>query len=269
MILVNGAVSDVLPATDRGLAYGDGVFRTLRLRGGQPLAWPDHYRKLGDDCAVLAIPCPSSDILTTELGRVAASDPNGVAKIIVTRGSGRRGYASDDAMPATRLVMSYPAPTAQADISCGIRARICALRLARQPALAGIKHLNRLENVLARREWSDPEIAEGLLLDHAGDVIGGTMSNLFIVENGALATPDLSHAGVAGVSRERVFRRAAQAGVTCSVCNIPLDRVLKADEIFVVNSVIGVWAIRELDGRIWAPGRYAERVRQWLDEAND
>jgi len=270
MILVNGAVSEVLPAMDRGLAYGDGVFRTLRLRGGHPLAWRDHYRKLSHDCAALAIPCPADEMLEGEISRVAAQEPEGVAKVIVTRGTGRRGYASGHATRPTRLVMSFPAPAVGADVSrAGIRARICALRLAHQPALAGIKHLNRLENVLARREWSDPDIAEGLLLDHAGHVIGGTMSNLFIVENGALATPDLRSAGVAGVSRERVLRRAAQSGVACSVCDIPLDRVRRADEVFVVNSVIGVWPLRELDGRTWTPGPCAERARQWLDEAND
>lgn len=269
MIVVNGAASGALSAMDRGLAYGDGVFRTLRLRGGAPLAWQDQYRKLEHDCTALAIACPSDPTLLGEVERVAHHEPDGIAKIIVTRGSSQRGYVFSGRGSPTRVVMSSPYPFERRDLAgAGIRARLCALRLAHQPALAGIKHLNRLENVLARQEWHDPDIAEGLLRDGDGNVIGGTMSNIFIVENGALATPDLCRAGVAGVTRERILRCASRSGVACQVCDITVERLLRADEVFVVNSVIGVWRIRELDGRAWDTGPYTERARQWLDESN-
>lgn len=270
MILVNGTPSETLPATDRGLAYGDGVFRTLRLRGGKSQAWPHHYRKLEHDCAALAIPCPGEALLRSEIARVAEQEPDGVAKVIVTRGAGQRGYAIPSSVQPTRIVMSFPLPAYYADPDrAGVKARICTLRLAHQPALAGIKHLNRLENVLARSEWDDPQVAEGFMLDACENVIGGTMTNVFMVENGALVTPELTRAGVAGVTRERILKHAAESGAACRVEQIAVERLLRADEVFVVNSVIGVWPVRDLAGKIWRAGAYTARVKRWLDEERD
>lgn len=270
MILVNGAVSNSLAAIDRGLAYGDGVFRTLIVRAGQPRAWHQHFQKLEHDCSALAIPCPSKTQLAAELGLLTEREPDCAAKIVITRGAGQRGYAPLQSAQPTRIVMSFPPPMYREEFAqSGVKARLCALRLGFQPALAGIKHLNRLENVLARSEWDDSDVAEGLLLDGEGNAIGGTMSNLFIVENGALATPDLSRCGVAGVTRERVFAHAAEHGIVCRVEPISFDRVLRADEVFVVNSLIGLWQIRELERKAWVPGLLAARVRRWLDEESN
>lgn len=269
MILVNGTVSNSLAAIDRGVAYGDGVFRTLALRNRQPHAWRHHYRKLEHDCGALAIPCPTNAQLTQELALLAESEPDCAVKIIITRGPGQRGYAYTSPVEATRIVMSFPLPQYPDELKSGIKARLCSLRLGFQPVLAGVKHLNRLENVLARAEWNDPGVAEGLLLDSEGSVIGGTMTNIFIVEGGALATPDLTRCGVAGVTRERIFAHVAKHGIVCRVENIVFDRVLQADEVFLVNSLIGVWQIRELADKAWMPGLLAGRVRRWLDEESD
>jgi 4-amino-4-deoxychorismate lyase len=147
-----------------------------------------------------------------------------------------------------------------------IQARICDLRLAHQPALAGVKHLNRLENVLARAEWNDAAIREGLLLDQDGNAIGGVMSNLFIVENGVLLTPDLSHCGVAGVTRDRVMALAAKLGIACRVEMLPLQRALNADELFFVNSLIGLWPVARLATQTWASVPVSMRIRNALAE---
>jgi 4-amino-4-deoxychorismate lyase len=135
--------------------------------------------------------------------------------------------------------------------------------------LAGIKHLNRLENVLARAEWSDPAIAEGLLLDQQSFAIGGTMSNLFIVEAGTLLTPDLSRCGVAGVTRERIIDLAHKAGVPCRVEPLPLQRVLDASEVFLVNSLIGLWPLARMEKHTWTPGALTPQVAQWLNTEDD
>lgn len=270
MILVNGAVSESVAAIDRGLAYGDGVFRTLALRGGRPRAWSDHYRKLEHDCRALAIPCPAEAQLRAELAMVAEHEPDCAVKIVMTRGAGRRGYALPSPAAPTRIVMSFPLPHYPTELThSGVKVWLCSLRLGFQPALAGVKHLNRLENVLARAEWDDPDVPEGLLLDGEDHAIGGTMTNLFIVEEGALVTPDLSRCGVAGVTRDRVLAHAADRGIACRIDQIGVDRVLRADEAFLVNSLIGVWQIRELGGKAWAPGPLAASVRRWLDEESD
>jgi len=267
MILVNGIPGDVIAVTDRGLSYGDGVFRTLTVREGRPQHWPRHFAMLRSDCAALGIASPEEAVLRAELEEVACRDRDCVVRVTVTRGPGLRGYAPPSPANPTRIVMTSALPQYPSDFSVrGIKARICKLRLGFQPALAGIKHLNRLENVLARGEWSDPAVAEGLLLDAENNAIEGTMSNLFIVEHGRLVTPDLSRCGVAGVTRARIIESAGRHGVGCQVTPVNYERLLQADEILLVNSIIGVWQVRELDDKMRPAGTFVARVRQWLDE---
>jgi len=267
MILVNGVASDSVAATDRGLAYGDGVFRTLLTKNGQPRWWQWHYRKLEHDCAALAISCPSAAVLAKEIALAAGRSGDEIVKIIVTRGSGARGYAPPQSPSPTRIVMTGSLPEYPEEFNrSGVKVHWCRTRMTSQPRLAGVKHLNRLENVLARAEWSDPAVPEGLMLDEGGNIIGGTMTNLFIVEGGQLLTPGLTRCGVAGVTRERVMEAARKQGVACREEPITQARLSDAQEALLVNSVIGVWQIRECAGRSWNAGAHAGRVREWIDE---
>lgn len=270
MILVNGNAATAVPATDRGLAYGDGVFRTLAVRNGRPVAWQHQFAKLRHDCLALHMACPSEAELLDDLARILPVQRECAVKIMVTRGEGRRGYAVPEAPGRpTRIVIVYPQPEYPAAYATdGVTVRCCTLRLGLQPLLGGIKHLNRLENVLARMEWTDPGIAEGLLLDPAGNVIGGTMSNLFIVEDGALTTPELAACGVAGVTRQRVLEAAVAHGIACRVEPLTLARLLNAREVFLVNSLIGAWPVRRMEGHIWASGQLTAAAQRWLNEEN-
>lgn len=270
MTLVDGSPGDSVSARDRGFAYGDGVFRTLRLRGGQPLWWRDHYAKLATDCAALALDCPAADTLRAEVCAVAAGGDAAV-KIVVTRGVGARGYAPPRSQPSTRVVLSAPLPAhAAAGAADAIRARWCDLRLARQPRLAGIKHLNRLENVLARAEWDDPAIVEGLLCDDRGDVVGGVMSNVFWVSGGECFTPDLAACGVAGVARARLLRRIGRLGLASRIGRWPPAAILAADEVIVCNSLMGVRRVARLDDTQWpATAGWTPLFNDALDEDLD
>jgi len=269
MMLVNGHPADTVDALDRGLAYGDGIFRTLRTQDGQPLWWRDHYAKLAADCAALMLDCPDDAELRAEVCRVAEVG-QGVVKIMLTRGVGARGYAPPAAQTGTRIVLSAPLPAyAQADAPNDITARWCALRLARQPRLAGIKHLNRLENVLARAEWSDPAIFEGLLCDDSGVVIGGVMSNLLIAKEGELFTPDLGQCGVAGVARARLLRVASRRGIPAHIARLSPDAILASDEVMLCNSVIGVRRVGRLDDVTWSPAGWTETLHNALYEDVD
>lgn len=260
--LVNGHEAGGVDPSDRGLAYGDGVFRTLRLRDGMPLEWSWQHRRLARDCAALDIECPGEKVLLGELRRLALRFPDGVGKIVVTRGPGARGYGPHPAGSPTRIVSVGPSPVYPASYGEeGVRVRVCALRLACQPRLAGIKHLNRLENVLARGEWRDAAVAEGLLLDDGGRVVEGTMSNLFCVLHGRLVTPDLSRCGVEGVQRERIMAFARAAGIPLEVRDLTLDELLAAEEAFLVNSVIRLWPIATLEDRAWKPGALTRRIQ--------
>lgn len=269
MMLVNGQTVESVSALDRGLAYGDGVFRTLRIQNGRPLWWRDHYAKLAADSAALDLNCPDEAALYLEVSRVAGAG-EGVVKIILTRGTGARGYAPPASPAGTRVVMASPMPPhAEAGEMAAIAARWCALRLAPQPRLAGVKHLNRLENVMARLEWNDPAIFEGLLCDHSGWVIGGVMSNLFWIKNGELFTPDLSQCGVAGVARTRLLRGAARQGIRANVGRFYPRAILAADEVMLCNSVMGVRRVARLDDIDCPSAGWTDIVRSILYEDVD
>ncbi len=269
-IFVDGAPDHAISPMDRGLAYGDGVFRTLRARNGVPLHWPRHYAKLARDCTALSITPPATEVLQREISAACGDMAESAVRIIVTRGVGERGYRYAGSETPTRVVMATPVRTpAPENRESGVRVRLCALKLSHQPALAGVKHLNRLENVLARAEWSDPAIAEGILCDVKGRVTGGTMTNLFMARDGALVTPTLDRCGVSGVTRERVIAAAAQQGVRCSVRTVTWAECAAADEVFLVNSLVGVWPVRELDGRTHTPGPLTRRMQQVLETEDD
>ena len=270
MNLVNGIEGDAIGVRDRGLTYGDGVFRTFALRGGKPQMWRRQYAKLAADCKALRIACPAAGVFERDLAEIVARFSDCVVKIVVTRGGGARGYAIPRAASPTRVVSASRLPDyPPLHYARGVRARLCRIRLGSQPALAGIKHLNRLENVLARSEWSDPRIAEGLLCDADGNVIGGTMSNVFLVKDGELATPELVRCGVAGVQRGLVLELACTNNIPVRIADISVDELLAADELFLVNSVIGVWQIAELDRRSWNAGPMTVQIRRWIERVQD
>lgn len=260
--LVNGIATTSLALDNRGLAYGDGIFRTMRLRHGEVADFDWHYRKLAADCGVLQLACPSAESLRTDIATLGLEDC--ALKWMVVRGSGTRGYSPQGAHDALRISLAFALPEYPPQYYAeGVRLRSCALRLAHQPALAGVKHLNRLENVLARSEWDDPEIAEGLLFDHHDALIGGTMSNVFVLHGRRLVTPPLDQAGVAGVTRARILAAAA-VDVDLSVAPVSRQSLATAEALFVCNSVIGIWPVRMLDQRAFAPHPLYDQLRRLI-----
>lgn len=266
-MLVNGLPNTCIQAEDRGLSYGDGVFRTLVIRNAKPLNWQHHIEKLRHDCHALELSCPDEETLLAEIIQVAGVRPDAVVKIIVTRGCGQRGYAIPATSQSTRIIDCHPLPQYPPEYATsGIAVHRCRIKLGHQPILAGIKHLNRLENVLAATECAEAGFPEGLLEDEAGAVVGGTRSNLFIVRNNALTTPDLSRCGVAGVQRKRALMFAHQHAIPCRIDRLRMGDLLTADEIFLVNSVFGLWPVREFPGYLRTEHPVADKMREWLDE---
>jgi 4-amino-4-deoxychorismate lyase len=189
-------------------------------------------------------------------------------KVIVTRGTSERGYRPGNETATTRIVGCYPWPDFPADNPVvGVRVRWCRLRQSRQPLLAGLKHLNRLEQVLARAEWQD-EYVEGLMCDDQGQVIEGTMSNLFLVNDGTLITPDLSESGVAGVMRAEVLAQAEKLGMTTKVLPVTPSMVETAEELFLTNSLIGIWPITRLETKAHVVGKITKTLQSALQDAN-
>ena len=249
LALVNGREQDSLPLADRALAYGDGVFETVAVEKGRLCLWRLHCERLSKACQSLCIPFDRYEMLEREARNLAARIGNGVLKIIISAGAGERGYRRPPAMEPVRIVI---ADAGAADHSRffhqGIDATVCQTRLARHKPLGGIKHLNRLEQVMARAEWDD-QYQEGVMLDADGYVREGTMSNLFAVKDGRLVTPSLEDCGVRGVMREWIIARSGDAGIAVEEGDMTLDDLLQSDGFFFCNAVIRAWPVRTLNAR--------------------
>jgi len=265
--LVNGRPATTVEVADRGFQYGDGLFETIAVRHGSLLLWDLHLDRLSRGCVRLGIPIPSGEVLLREARQLLTHRDRGVLKIVITRGPGGRGYGPPATGEPTRVIQCLDWPNYPDEYARdGVAVRWCATRLARQPRLAGLKHLNRLEQVLARGEWTGPE-PEGLMRDAGGYVIEGTMSNVFAVVRGTLLTPDLSECGVSGVVRSKVIELAQHARMEVTVTPIPAETLEQADELFLTNSLIGLWPIRSLADRSFPIGAVTQQIRAALASA--
>jgi 4-amino-4-deoxychorismate lyase len=258
--LVNGQSTGVDPA-DRGLAYGDGLFETMASHDGH-IRWLDlHLDRLEEGCRRLEIPAPSRALLTKEIAAHNAKEGRAVVKLIVTRGPGTRGYLPPEPATPTRVLAISAWPDfPDAYHQTGIGMKVCQLRLGESPALAGIKHLCRLEQVMAQLELRGHPVQQGLLLDTSDHVVGGTSSNLFAVQHGELATPTLARCGIKGVMRRAVLEAARTLGIRAAERDLTLADVSAADELFVTNALFGIWPVADLDGRRFAVGALTRQL---------
>lgn len=265
--LINGSFEQAISALDRGFSYGDGVFRTMRVHNGLPVNWPFHYQKLVADCAVIGIVCPSAELLMSDFQKLFEQelfleDSHQVAKIIITRGEGERGYAPPVITVPTRVLIKSNFPHySTAHSQQGVQLHVCDTKLAAQPKLAGIKHLNRLENVIARMEWRDEAIFDGLMMNQANQVIECTMSNIFVRFGNQLITPDLSQCGVAGITRQRILGLGLVLGLTISIQEISFEQLQDADEVIVCNSLYGAFQVTKVADKIWVKQGLADKIR--------
>ena len=269
LVLVNGQAGGAgISVLDRGLHYGDGLFETIACRRGVArfLAW--HLERLSLGCERLRIPVVLSEI-RDEVRMLAREVDSAIIKVMVTRGSATaRGYAPTGTEKPTRITFrqAWPSedPAARQD---GVRVRIASLRLGENPALAGLKHLNRLEQVLARMESMSAtgEVAvESLLFSSSGKLVSGNMSNVFIVRDSRVQTPRIDTCGVAGVMRRVVLSEASRAGVAAEECSLEAADLNGAQEIFLTNARIGIWPVRALQSRVLSPGPVTRRLQQHL-----
>lgn len=259
---IDGRPAETLSVKDRGLAYGDGLFETIAVRAGQPSLLDLHMQRLQAGCERLAITADYT-LVRTELQAFAQQLGDGVMKLILTRGDSLRGYAPDPQAIPRRILQGGPAsgyPAAHAEQ--GVSLFPCATRLAEQPLLAGLKHLNRLEQVLARAEWQVGDYAEGLMRDTSGRIIEGVYSNLFMVKEGVLLTADLSRCGVAGVMRSALLERAPMLGIKVEVRDLQMSDLQQADEVFVCNSVYGIWPVLGFEQLHWSAGPLTRKLQR-------
>jgi 4-amino-4-deoxychorismate lyase len=264
IVLLNGIADQHVSPLDRAVHFGDGLFETIACRHGRPRFLSLHLERLQLGCTRLGIDLGDVDELRTEISALAREVDSAIIKVLLTRGTAiARGYGVTGRERATRITFRYAWPhESPAWSQDGVQARTAAMRLGENPTLAGLKHCNRLEQVLARKEWTDPNILEALLFSSSGRLVSGTMSNVFIVEGSRLRTPRLDGCGVAGVMRRVVLREAASAGIPVQECILGAEDLRSADELFLTNARIGIWPVRALDGRAMPPGPVTRRLQQ-------
>ena len=269
---VNGQSAQSISLLDRGLAYGDGLFETILIQFAKPLLLGQHLDRLCAGAEYLKIPLDRiqiSDEITRFIDEAVEEEKiqdisQCILKILLTRGVGGRGYQfSESSLKPSRIFQLFPFPKYPIDnAGSGIKIRVCDTRVSQSSVLAGLKHLNRIDNVIARNEWDDPGIAEGLMLDATGMLIEGTMSNVFIVKNGMLFTPSLEYAGVAGVMRARVLQVADTVGFSVQVvASFSLEMLTSCDELFICNSIIGIWPVTSFESQRWSVGSITKRLQ--------
>lgn len=247
-VWIDGRRNDLIDYRDRGLQYGDGVFETMYVARGAVRLLDDHLDRLLEGCHRLGIKPPPVRSLRAEIAAAAACADRGVLKLIVTRGVGMRGYRPAGRERCTRILALTPVlakRAAEAD-PVAVRVRICRTRLGVNPVLAGLKTLNRLESVMARLEWRDPRIWEGLMLDADANLVCGTMSNVFLRRGSRLQTPLLDRCGVAGVMRRWVLRQARRLKLKIREDRFQLDDLADADEVFLTNAIVGVVSVADI-----------------------
>mgnify|MGYP006277951393 CR=1 FL=1 len=268
-VLINGEETRTIDVQDRGFQYGDGVFTSLLVHQRTPLYLDQHLRRLERDCARLQISYPGHVLLQQDIGRLLLNGDDGqaVLKIQLTRGIGARGYGFSDTMIATRVLTLNSCPVYSARIADeGIRITLCNTRLGINPLLAGIKHTNRLEQILARAELNHTDCLEGILLDQQGDVTEGIMTNIFLVKNALITTPRLDRCGVSGVMRGIVMNMLRQCGKHPVETRVSLEDIIQADEVFLTNSVLGIWSVASLDHHDYFSRSVALELRKSLPQ---
>lgn len=267
--LIDGQPAQSVPLTDRGFQYGDGLFETIAVVDGLPLLWERHMQRLLSSCVRLQLPAPDPALLLEEALSLSQGVACGVLKLVYTSGSATRGYGRPETLLPRRILWLHPAPAYPlTHWQEGVVIGYCALRMQPQGVFAGLKHLSRLEQVLARREVDGRGLEEGLLLDPSGQVVEAVACNVFAVFGDLLVTPPLVEAGVRGVMREHILAIADSNGLPVAQQPLEPRQLAVADEIFLTNSLIGLWPVQLLEGHRYGPGPIGSGLLQTLIETN-
>lgn len=265
---INGEMETKVPIMDRGLAYGHGVFETIRISAGYSSLFDLHISRLINGAKILGIPIDKTSIETYFYDLIKLSPSEGIIKIIITAGSGQRGYAYSKPVDTCYIMQWFPIkPIPLYDKRKGVALHKCKYRLPYSPILGGLKHLNRLDQIIARAEWSD-DFYDGLMLDQDDNIIECTSNNIFIFKNESWITPKTDQCGVSGVMREYLINiLLPSAGFKIKEVNLNMDAFLLADEVFICNSINGIIPVVSVENLCKFPlGEETKRINSKLCE---
>lgn len=262
LIWVNGVSAASIAPTDRGLAYGDGLFATMRSSKCGILFFQQHQARLVAGAARLGFDWQMSPALSEQLEALAVDYPRHCIKLLLTRGEGGRGYVPPEQVKVTEVVSVHPIPAHYAAWQQeGIRLKTAAVQLGHQPLLAGIKHLNRLEQVLIKSQPLPQEYHDWLVLDCMGMVVESSMANIFFIKGNQVVTPSLAHCGVAGVMREQVMLALLALQMDIDCLPFRAERLVEFDSAFITNSVLGVVDVLAIDSHSFKPSPLTADLR--------
>lgn len=265
----HGVKIESISISDRAVQYGDGVFETIAIRDSRPRFWDLHMQRLRHACTRMRLTMPADNILErdleTALARTSINTSFCTVKIILSAGTGQRGYRRPPAANTNTLMGVYEgAPLSRRTYQGGVATLLCTTIISSQPKLAGIKSLNRLDQIIARAEWDTDEFFEGLMHDTEDRLICGTMTNMFVVQDNRIATPALNRAGVAGVMRQLVINLLAKNDIECDETDICVSDLSGVDEVFISNTQIGVVPVRRCGELQWPVGEATRSVMAML-----
>ncbi|RVT45263.1 aminodeoxychorismate lyase [Rheinheimera sediminis] len=241
-------------STDRSFHYGDGLFTTIRVKDGKVMLWDLHLQRLVEGTKRLLIHPFDTDELTAKVQQ-AVSAPHQVMKVLISRGMAGRGYSPQGIESPCCYISTAALPDYRAWQQQGIRLDLADFKLAQQPALAGLKHNNRLEQVLIKAELAQTDADELVVLDQSGAVIEVSAANLMFYKEGLWFTPALDQAGVNGVMRQHLMaHRTIREGQFC------LDDLQQAEALLICNALMGVVPVKQFAGKT----KNIELVRQFI-----
>jgi len=261
---VNGKQQSDIAITERGLAYGDGIFTTAKIVNGEIVLLDKHIKRLIDGCQQLKIKAPLTEKFIAHLKAVAKNYPLAVLKVMITAGSGGRGYSriglSDNATNIIVMVSDFPSHYQTLALQ-GINLGDSEQQISISPMLSGLKHLNRLEQVLLRAELDDRDEDDLVVTNYLGEVVEVTSSNLFYFLGEQLCTPDLSKSGVDGIIRQAIIAHNSQV----SICKTTHCDLKKAQSMFICNSLMGIMPVKTYNNRLLDLDLVLQLQRQMKD----
>ena len=269
MFQINGKLTNKISIEDRAVQYGDGVFETIAAKDRSLAFWKEHYQRLNKGCKILKIKCPSELFLRKEINKFIKKTKKNkfILKIIISRGIGGRGYNPPRNSKPTRILGIYDWPNyLEKNFTKGIMMDVCKTRISAQPFLSQIKHLNRLEQIIARSEWQNKSISESIMLDLNDNVIEGTMSNIFGIKKNIFYTPIIENSGVEGIMRGVILKLLKKNKKKYVIKKITLKEFLKFDEVFVCNSIFGIWPVIKVSKKKFSFGEKTKKIINLLSD---
>ncbi|MCM0147397.1 aminodeoxychorismate lyase [Photobacterium galatheae] len=266
MAWMNGVETDSVSVSDRAFQYGDGCFTTVLVEQGVPRLWSQHLQRLKNTLLKLNIAAPDWSPMISKVMSVAQKYPEkGVIKILISRGTGGRGYSTAGCQQTLVMISDFVWPAHyETWQQHGIELGLCQQRLGLIPMLAGLKHLNRLEQVMLKQEIEANGWQDAVVLDINDHVVETCASNIFWRHDSTLYTPELSQAGVHGLMRAHVCELAKDLGYCLEFVKSPLDALLCADEVFITNALMALVPVTKIQWKTYDEHSALEAITKRL-----